>query len=273
MKLTSALNKTKELLSSCKLCARACGVNRLKGELGYCKVGLKLKVFGAFPHFGEEAELVPSATLFLSGCTIHCVYCQNAPESVKPELGEEWSEEKAVEWIKAMEAYGCKNINFVGGEPTPYLYNILKIVSMAKPKVAIVWNSNGYYSEETAQILKEFVNIYLLDFRYYNERCALKYSNAPRYLEVIKRNLKLAERNGELIIRVLVIPEHLECCTKPILRWIKRELSHEVKVNILGQYWPAYRAFFYPEINRRLTKVEYNTAVSYGKKLGLNLIN
>ncbi len=260
-----------KVMESCELCERKCGVNRLKGEKGFCGVGSEWKIFGAHTHWGEEDILIPSATLFQSGCTMKCVYCQNAPESLDYNLGITWSVEKVSEWIEMKYKEGCKNVNFVGGDPTPYIPHIIKALSMVKVNIPVVFNSNAYFSEKAMMLLKDVVDVFLLDFRYFSDRCARDLSSAPKYPEVAKRNHILAEKYGELLIRVLVIPGHIECDAKPILKWISENLSDKVRVNILSQYHPWYKAYRYPEINRVLSYDEYLDVLNYAKDLGLNL--
>ncbi|MCD6247087.1 MAG: radical SAM protein [Candidatus Diapherotrites archaeon] len=271
--LEEKVKEAERILLSCEFCERKCKVNRLAGEKGFCKCDAKSRVFGAHAHFGEEPELVPSATIFFAGCTMRCVYCQNAPESIAPFLGNFWSENEIAEWIELMHKRGCKNVNFVGGDPTPYTYNILKALSYCSAPLPVIWNSNAYYSEKTAKLLQRIVDVYLLDFRYFNNKCALKYSNASNYVEVAKRNFQLAAKDAELLVRVLVMPSHIECCAKPILRWLAENLGSNVRINIMDQYWPAFNAYKFPEMNRRLSHEEFAGVLDYAKEIGLkNLV-
>ncbi len=271
--LERKIKEAEHVLLACEFCERKCKVNRLAGEKGFCKCDAKARVFGAHAHFGEEPELVPSATIFFAGCTMCCIYCQNAPESVMPALGTVWSEQEIASWIELMHARGCKNVNFVGGDPTPYTYNILKALSYCNASIPVVWNSNAYYSEKTAKLLQGIVDVYLLDFRYFNNKCALKYSNTPNYVETVKRNFLLAAKDAELLIRLLVMPSHIECCAKPILSWIAEHLGKDVRLNIMDQYWPAFNAYKYPEMSRRLSYEEFASVLDYASDLGLkNLV-
>ena len=265
--LESKAREAEKILKSCRLCERACKVNRLEGEVGFCRVGKDWRIFGAHTHWGEERKIVPSATLFCAGCTMRCVYCQNAPQSITPELGEVWSDKKVAEWIDKKYGEGCKNVNFVS--PDCYLYNILKVLKSVKTDIPVVWNSNAYYSEKTAELLKGIVDVYLLDFRYFSEQCAKRLSSAPNYPEVAKRNHLIASKDAEIIIRVLVMPNHIECDAKPILKWIRGNLGPHVLVNILAQYRPCYRASQHSDIDRPLTTSEHQEVVSYAKKIGL----
>ncbi len=262
-----------KIMTHCHFCTRRCEVNRLKGELGFCKAGTEWRIFGAHEHYGEEAELVISGTIFQAACSMRCVYCQNAPASIKPELGETWSVEEVVAWMETMKRRKVRNINWVGGSPTCWLWHILKALKLSEVNLAQVWNSNSYYSEETAKLIDGVMDVYLLDFRYFSEECAIKLSQAPNYPEVAKRNHLTANKVGELLIRVLIMPTHLECDAKPILKWIRDNLEEWTRVNILPQYRPCWKAWDYPGIDRPLSSDEYEEVVNYAKKIGLkNLV-
>ncbi len=270
-KFNEKIKEAYDILKSCELCARACHVDRTKGQLGFCKVGLKWKIFGAHVHLGEEADIIPSATLFLAGCTLRCCYCQNAPDSITPESGDVWSDKEVAKWIDNKSKEGCKNVNFV--TPDCYVWNILKVLKLVKGNIPVVWNSSSYYSEKTANLIKDFVDVYLLDFRYFDDKCAEKLSQASKYVEAAKRNFLIANKNGELLIRVLIIPGHIECDAKPILKWIKENLGENTRVNVMEQYYSTWHASKFEEINRRLTIEEYDDVLSYAKRIGLkNLV-
>jgi putative pyruvate formate lyase activating enzyme len=188
-------------------------------------------------------------------------------------VGEVQSPEKLARSIKLLRERGCRNVNLVGGEPTPWLHQWLEAFRYFEVNVPVVWNSNSYYSEETAKLLSGFADVYLLDFKYGNDKCASRISDAPNYWNVCKRNHIQAKRYGELIIRVLVLPEHNECCTKPILEWIAKKLGTEIRLNLMDQYRPEWRAHEIPELRRRLTRSEFSEAVQIAKSVGLtNLI-
>ena len=268
--LKKKTEQAKKILEKCEFCERRCGVNRVEGETGFCGIGNVPRVFGAHAHFGEEPELIPSATLFFSGCTMRCVYCQNAPESVDYDSGIIWNSRRIAEWIEQMESFGCKNVNFVGGDPTPNLPWILEALSLTRAKIPVVWNSNSYYSEKTAALLKGIVDVYLLDFRYFDERCAVRLSSAPNYPDVAKRNFLTANKDSELLIRILVMPNHIECDAKPIIRWIRDKLGPGVRTNILAQYRPCWHASKYKDINEPLSISDHQKVVDYAKKIGMS---
>jgi len=257
------------ILENCHFCMRRCGVNRLKGELGYCRCGSQIMVSSIFEHLGEEPELVPSGTIFTMGCTIRCLHCQNWTISQWYESGEVYSTKRLALAVEQLRKNGCRNANLVGGEPTPWLQQWLKTFTHVNVNVPVVWNSNSYYSEESAKLLAGFADVYLLDFKYGNNKCAEKISNAPNYWEACTRNHLYGKKYGELIIRVLVLPEHLECCTKNILNWISKNLGPNTRTNVMFQYRPEWRAHEIPELRRRLTNTEMRRAVDLAKEAGL----
>ncbi|MEM3018281.1 MAG: radical SAM protein [Candidatus Bathyarchaeia archaeon] len=247
---------SKRLLSSCRLCERMEGVDRTKGEVGFCKCGPDMRVSTFFEHMGEEPELVPSGTIFTVGCTMRCLHCQNWSISQMYESGKRYSHQEMAKIIEGLRDSGCRNVNLVGGDPTPWLRDWIQTLKLVECNVPVVWNSNAYYSNLTAEMLAGLVDLYLLDFKYGPGRCAERISDAPNYWQACTRNHVIAARFGELIVRVLVLPGHVECCTKPILEWISANLGKETRVNVMFQYRPEWRASEIPELSRRLTREE-----------------
>jgi len=261
------------VLRSCNFCVRSCHINRAAGELGWCRVGRDFCVSTIFPHMGEEPELVPSGTVFTIGCNLRCLHCQNWSISQRYEAGELYAPKTMANAVERLKSIGCRNLNMVGGEPTPYLHRWLETLSLVKTSIATVWNSNSYYSEETARLLAGMIDVYLLDFKYGNNECAERISSAPRYWETCIRNHLYAAKYGELIIRVLVLPEHNRCCTKPILEWVAENLGKETRLNLMDQFRPEWRAHEVPELRRRLTREEFSEAVQIARDVGLtNLV-
>ena len=262
-----------KIMQSCHFCTRQCGVNRLTSGLGYCGCGGTMAVSSIFAHMGEEPELVPSGTIFTMGCTTRCRHCQNWTISQWKEDSTEYKPEELARKIEQLRRSGCRNANLVGGEPTPWLKQWLETFKHVSVSVPVVWNSNSYYSPETSLLLAGFVDVYLLDFKYGPGECAERISDAPKYWEACTRNHLDAKKNGELIIRVLVLPDHLDCCTAPILNWVSQNLGTETRVNLLFQYRPEWRANEIPELRRRLSREETKKAIRYAEKAGLvNLV-
>ncbi|UCC58195.1 MAG: radical SAM protein [Candidatus Bathyarchaeum sp.] len=257
------------ILESCHFCTRRCGSNRLEGETGYCRCGTQATVSTIFQHTGEEPELVPSGTIFTLGCTLRCLHCQNWSISQWFEVGDISSPKQLAKAVENLRRGGCRNINLVGGDPTSWLPQWLETFRHVNVNVPVVWNSNSYYSEETAKLLSGFVDVYLLDFKYGPRECSEKISDAPGYWEACTRNHLYAKKYGELIIRVLVLPEHLECCTKPVLNWIAQNLGERIRVNVMFQFRPAWRSHEVSELRRRLTGKERERAIELAKEAGL----
>lgn len=260
---------TKRMLKQCHFCIRSCKVDRLDGNAGFCGSGEKMVVSTIFEHVGEEAELVPSGTIFTCGCTLRCLHCQNWTISQWYEVGEVYSDKELAREVENLKRKGCRNVNLVGGDPTPWLKHWLDVFRHVEVKIPIVWNSNSYYSEETAKLLVGFADVYLLDYKYGSDECANRISSAPNYVETAQKNLLYATKYGELIIRILLLPKHIECCAKPMLKWTAENLGTWVRVNIMDQYRPEWKAYEIPELQRRLLPSEYKEAVEYAKSLGL----
>ena len=255
-----------KILQYCHFCERRCGINRKKKETGYCRMDAVSRYSAEFLHHGEEPELVPSHTIFFTGCNFSCVYCQNWQISTAPERGIPILPEEFARKITLQRAYGSRNVNFV--TPTPHTHTILKILNALKVNVPVVWNSNMYYSSEVAKLLEGVVDVYLGDFRYGNDECGRKYSNAADYWSIVTRNFKTAYIRGEILLRQLVIPNHIECCTRPVIEWTKENIPN-VRFNLMFQYSTHYRTNEFPRINRALTVEECQKAVDILKKSGL----
>ena len=267
----------RRMLAECELCERRCRANRSEGCKGHCGV-LEPRISSDFLHMGEEPDLVPSYTIFFSGCTFNCVFCQNWDISTRPTGGVEMSAESVARMIE-LKAKGerggpllgrAKNVNWVGGDPTSNLPFILKVLEECDANLPQVWNSNMYLTEESMRLLTGVVDVYLTDFKYGNDACALRLSNAPDYMRIIERNHLLGRQHAEMIIRHLVLPGHVECCTRPALNWISENLI-DVKVNVMAQYHPEHRAKEFPEIAGPLRMSEFRAAMKIADERGLDL--
>lgn len=258
-----------KIIESCSFCERKCKKNRKAGELGICGVGYEARVATAFEHIGEEPEFVPSGTIFFSGCNMSCQFCQNWDISQFPKTGEVWSSQRIANWIETHRKFGIRNVNLVGGEPTPNLHNILTSLNLCKTNIPVIWNSNMYMSNESMTLLYGIVDAYINDFKYGDDICALKLSKVPNYWSIITRNNLLAKEHAEIMVRHLAMPNHIECCSKPILNWLAKNFGDTVRINIMSQYHPDYKAFEIEEISRRISKEEYSNVVNFAKEIGL----
>jgi putative pyruvate formate lyase activating enzyme len=261
------------ILRECIFCEHLCKVDRAAGKRGRCGLDEVSRVSTAFLHMGEEAPLVPSGTIFFTGCSFKCVFCQNFDISVNPFSGVEVSPKELANLAISLRKRGARNINYVGGNPDQHLHNIVKSLRYMNINVPLLWNSNFYFSMESLLILADLIDIWLPDFKYGNDDCAFKLSRIKNYFRVSSRNHKLLHDMGEnIIIRHLVLPNHLDCCTKPILRWIS-DNTPNVLVNVMDQYRPEHRVAReperFPDVARRLTRREINEAYGEAERLGL----
>jgi putative pyruvate formate lyase activating enzyme len=260
------------LVAACELCEHACKADRLAGEAGTCGAPAHMLIAAYGAHYGEEPFLVPSFTVFFASCTFRCQFCQNwrisEPESLRtaaamapPELG------------ALIDLYSyCKNVNLVGGEPTPHLPDILDTLRCVESDIPVVWNSNFYMSLRAMDLLGGVVDLYLSDFKYGNDHCAARLSHIKDYTRIVRRNHVLAAADADLLIRHLMLPGHLECCCKPVLAFIAEHFGDHVVVNLMDQYRPCYRADRFKELAGCVTQREFEAGVEYADRLGLNYI-
>ncbi|MDH4214672.1 MAG: radical SAM protein [Candidatus Thorarchaeota archaeon] len=260
------------ILENCHFCERKCGADRTHEEKGWCKLGPDSRVSSAFLHTGEEAPLVPSGTIFFSSCCFGCVFCQNEDISTNPNAGRPVSPEDLAKIAGSLGEDGALNINYVGGDPIPNTHTILSSMKYQQFNITQLWNSNLYCSEETMLLLTDIFDVWLPDFKYGNDACAQRLSGVQNYFEVVSRNHLMAYEAGEVIIRHLVLPNHVECCTVPILEWVAGNMPN-CMVNIMGQYRPEHRVLKererFSDIARMVHREEMNAALAKAEELGI----
>ena len=314
--LDLSVELVQRMLRHCNFCRWGCGVDRVVGARhGACQLGSVSRVSTYFHHPGEELVfrgVRGSGTIFFTSCCQRCQFCQNSDISHDKNRGMPMTPRQlaAIAWQLRME--GCHNINWVGGEPTIHLHNIVEAISLlgaGPPSAAdlvhvesvkadswdhyphrreavtyagelnapMLWNSNFFMSSETMRILRPLIDVWLPDFKFGNDRCAVFLSRTPWYLETVSRNHKLVYDWGEdIVIRHLVMPGHMECCTKPVLRWIAGN-APQALVNVMDQYRPEYACDprspqfeeRYRPMARRPSRGEILEAYAYAGELGL----
>lgn len=269
----------------CTLCPRMCGVNRRTGT-GFCGLSSGPKVARAALHQWEEPCISGtngSGTVFFSGCTLHCVFCQNHPLSHE-NYGKEVSVERLSEIFLELQEQGAHNINLVTA--TQYLPSVLLALDRVQNrlKIPIVYNCGGYERVETLKELEGYIDIYLPDLKYYDSRLAEKYSGAADYFEVASKAIKeMIRQTGGLtwnsenpsllakgvVLRHMVLPGAKEDSIR-LLFWMKEFLpENSFLLSLMSQYTPFYHSFLYPEINRRITTYEYEKVLDTAVRLGL----
>jgi putative pyruvate formate lyase activating enzyme len=283
--LTYRARWLRSLMKSCRLCPRACGVDRSAGETGFCGLGPELRVAKALLHHGEEPPLVGrggSGAVFFSGCTLRCVFCQNHQIS-HDGLGHAMTAEALGREMLELESSGCENINLV--TPTAQLPAALEALAVAREgglRVPLVYNSGGYESVEVLRVLDGIVDIYLPDFKYGTDEAARRYSSAPEHpgfvaqcLEAVRemyRQVGPLRTRGDaavrgLIVRHLVLPEN-RARTDLVLELLAEQLSPRISLSLMAQYRPCAGAGDFPEINRRIRREEYEAALETAEALG-----
>jgi len=279
------LQLMERMIKRCELCEHRCHVDRLAGKKGKCGVG-EARIASMFLHHGEEAPLVPSFTVFFAGCNFQCVFCQNFDISTDPRAGREVPPESLARRIENLTDVGragfhvslvrewgekAKNVNWVGGEPTPNLGYVLQVLGQCRANIPQIWNSNMYMSERCMSLLHGTVDVYLADFKYGNDECAQRLSRIPDYFPVVSRNHIQAAKHADLIVRHLMLPGHLECCTKPILRWLAENTPNAL-VNVMDQYRPMHLAGDHPELRSGVKIKDHEEAIELARDLDLHLM-
>lgn len=286
--LARRVEAAEKVLRHCRLCPRACEVDRTDGEKGFCRILDKHVVSSWGPHFGEERPLVGrsgSGTIFFAGCNLGCIFCQNWQISHAAE-GAEVSTERLADVMLELQDGGCHNINFVTPtHQTPMILRALLVARKAGFRLPLVYNCGGYESLDTLKLLDGIVDIYMPDFKYSDPGPAKKYSKAADYPQVARAALKEMHRQvGDLVIdpggvalrglllRHLVLPGGL-AGTGEVVRFVAEEISKDTYINIMDQYHPCYKAFEHPPLDRGLTAGEYEGAVRMALDAGLKRID
>lgn len=273
------------MMSSCTLCPRNCGADRLSGQKGACGVsGKGILAARAALHFWEEPCISGkngSGAVFFSGCPLGCVYCQNS-SIARAKVGKVISEERLGQIFLELQEKGAHNINLV--TPTHYTREIIRAAAKARQKglaLPIVYNCGGYEKAETLRMLEGTADIYLTDFKYMEKEPAARYSRAPDYPEIARAALKeMVRQTGPavfdsegmmkrgVIVRHLLLPGHVKNA-KAVVKYVYETYGNQVYLSLMNQYTPLSRVKEFPEINRKVTRREYERLLSYAMELGV----
>lgn len=266
--MAARVREAHRMLRSCRLCARVCGVNRLKGERGYCGLDGRAYVFREMMHYGVELDLVPAHALYVAGCNMSCAFCTGRDWNTAPEDADAWNTRFLKERVVQRRREGAKTLFFVGGEPTVSLPAIFDLLAALPEVPTVVWDSNMYMSPETREILEGAVDVYVADFKFGNNRCALEVADAPDYVETVTENILFAERTASLIVRHLLLPGHFDCCFMPVLKWAKSALRVPA-LALRGEYMPPAGLPAGSALGRYIADGEYEHALSTMRKMGV----
>ncbi|MBQ4515291.1 MAG: radical SAM protein [Clostridia bacterium] len=271
-------------LKACTICPRKCGVNRIDGKLGYCRTNADLIVSRASLHQWEEPCISGkngSGTVFFSGCSLGCVYCQNHLIT-KAESGKKISVERLCEIFFELKEKGAHNINLV--TPTHFALHIIKAIKLAKTKglnLPIVYNTSGYESVSTLKMLDGLIDVYLPDFKYLSSDIAKEFSFAEDYPEIAKTAIaEMYRQTGKfevsddgmikkgVIVRHLVLPGYVDE-SKKVIKYLYDNFSDNIFISIMNQYTPMPAMKNHPNLHRKLTTFEYEKVIDYALSLGV----
>lgn len=288
--LSRRVRESEQMLASCNLCPRNCGVNRLDGELGFCRIGSKAQVASHGPHFGEESPLVGnsgSGTIFFAGCNLGCVFCQNEDISNIDDCGDHAAEAVSAQQLAAMmlelQEQGCLNINLVTpSHVVPQILAALDIAASQGLHLPLVYNSSGYDRVSTLQLLEGIVDIYMPDCKFMAHKTAARYTGVADYPVIMQAALcEMARQVGDLVlnengialrgllVRHLVMPGCL-ADTERVVTFLAEEISKDTWINIMDQYRPCFRADEFAEINRPLNRSEHEQGMQMACDAGLH---
>lgn len=269
---------------NCLLCPRKCGINRSTGQTGVCGVSSEIKVARAALHYWEEPCISGkrgSGAVFFSGCSLHCVFCQNR-EISDGKAGKVISKERLSDIFMELAGKGANNINLV--TPGQYIPDIVWAVNDAKSrgmKLPIIYNTSGYENVTELKLLKGIVDVYLPDFKYMDSTLSARYSRAKDYPSVAKQALSEMVRQQPdvviddatgliqkgVIVRQLLLPGHVNDA-KAVLKYLYDTYHDHVYISMMSQFTPIALKD-YPEINRTVTKREYERLVNYALEIGI----
>jgi putative pyruvate formate lyase activating enzyme len=266
------LDNAAQHLTNCALCEHRCHVNRRLGERGPCKAGCEARVFRHRVEFGEEVELVPSHLFYLSGCDLRCCFCIAEANAFDPSAGTRLTSSFLVDALAKGRQQGARNLQWVGGEPTIHIPAIMQAMADCRDLPPIVWKSDFYGTPEAFELLDGVADVYVADFKFGNNTCALQLAKVERYMEIVTRNLHDAQRQGDLIIRHLLLPGHFDCCYRPIVDYLASAMPH-VKFSIRTGYLPRWQARHYGPLGHPLDTQVAGKAFELAKSRELNIVD
>lgn len=286
--LKQRVAKGYEHLSICDVCAWKCPVDRRAGKMGVCRTAERAKVSSYGPHLGEEDPLRGwhgSGTIFFTRCNLHCQFCQNHDIS-QTDAGYEVEPEDLASIMLELQEQGCHNINLVSpSHVVPQIMAAVLLAAEAGLRLPLVYNTGGYDSLEMLSLLDGIIDIYMPDMKYADAEIARRYSKVRNYPEVNRAAVREMHRqvgdlqideNGlarrGLLVRHLILPNNL-AGTAEVLQFLAEEISPNTYLNLMDQYRPAYKATQYPELNRPITKQEYQQALHLAHERGLHRLD
>ena len=263
------LEWAERMSAACRLCPRNCGVDRRHGEVGWCGAGDAACFFMEFVHCGEEPELAPSHTVYLTGCNLRCRFCHTADDRAT-QPAEELTVARLRELVASGRDQGARNLNLLGGDPGVNLPALLRVFAAAGDLPPLVWNTNLYCTSETLERADEIADVYLPDLKFGNNACAREIAEAGDYWDVVQERLRelYGRARDRIVLRHLVLPGHIDCCTRPALEWVAREIP-AVRLSLKLDYLVMPRAREDDRLGRFLCEEERERVLRLVHSLGL----
>ena len=272
------------LFQDCSLCPRQCHVNRISGKKGYCGMGSSIRAARAALHMWEEPCISGekgSGAVFFSGCGLRCCFCQNRDIAIG-DRGKEVSVERLADIFLELEQKGAANLNLVtGAHYVPQIIHALELARKKGCKLPVVYNSSGYEKVETLKLLEGFVDVYLPDMKYMDAKLAADFSHAPDYPEVAENAIREMVRQtgacvfGEegyirkgTIVRHLILPGHTKNSIA-VLQYLHETYGDNIMISMMNQFTPVWKQEKFPELNRKVTKREYEKVLNIALELGI----
>ena len=272
------------LLQDCSLCPRQCHVNRISGKKGYCGMGSSIRAARAALHMWEEPCISGekgSGAVFFSGCGLRCCFCQNRDIAIG-DRGKEVSVERLADIFLELEQKGAANLNLVtGAHYVPQIIHALELARKKGCKLPVVYNSSGYEKVETLKLLEGFVDVYLPDMKYMDAKLAADFSHAPDYPEVAENAIREMVRQtgacvfGEegyirkgTIVRHLILPGHTKNSIA-VLQYLHETYGDNIMISMMNQFTPVWKQEKFTELNRKVTKREYEKVLNIALELGI----
>ena len=252
------------------LCEHRCGVDR-RHQLGRCHAPATARIFRHRVEYGEESFLNPCHLFYLSGCDLRCVYCINELNAFDPSRGHDLTPAFFQNALLSGRERGAKTLQWVGGEPTIHLPAILHAMEAVDTLPPIVWKSDFHFTPEALALLDGVVDVFVADFKFGNNTCAERLCGIPNYLEIITRNLLLAQNQARLVVRHLLLPGHEDCCWRPITQWLRSHMP-DVELSIRGGYLPRCARLQFSGTLPTPSRQAFPNAISIARTLELRVV-
>lgn len=229
------------MLRHCQMCELRCGANRLAGERGLCGLSADTFAYKRYVSADEEPEILPALRVFFGGCNMRCLFCDEAPDAFAPEAGELVDPAALACKMSAAVRRGVRSISILGGEPSLHAHTLVAIAAAAPQPLPIALNTNMYMTPPVLALLVDVVRWYLADLKFGNDHCAQHIAKIENYSAVVRRNIRLATTQTDVIVRHVLLPGHLDCCFRPLVAWLSDTLPG-IRFQLYPGYVPCGRA-------------------------------